>query len=303
MSYNTTYYRNTYIRRAHLCAAKRRGVPFFKEVYQKMKAARRQKIRELLQTKPFVSLKELTVMFPDVTSMTLRRDIEYFESQGELIKVRNGARSMKFITATADENYLRREKENELSKRAIASAALPFIEKGKCIFFDSGSTIMQLATVMADDTYNIITPGPNVSMKLIEKQHPIVTLIGGILNRDSISVTGDLSIEALKSSAIDIAFIVPSGYSAKNGFSCGNYSECELKSYVIKNARKVIMLIDESKYDKEFPYTFGRLSDVDVVITDSDFSKRYPESKKISVIHTEKPGAREHVSRCIPVEV
>ncbi len=268
-----------------------------------MKAARRQKIRELLQTKPFVSLKELTVMFPDVTSMTLRRDIEYFETQGELIKVRNGARSMKFITATADENYRRREKENESSKRAIAIAALPFIEKGKCVFFDSGSTVMQLASVMPDETVNIITPGPNVSLKLIEKQHPIVTLIGGILNRDSISVTGDLSIEALRATDIDIAFIVPSGYSAKNGFSCGNYSECELKSYVIKNARKVIMLIDSSKYDKEFPYTFGRLSDVDVIITDSDFSRRYPEAEKLSVIHTEKPGTKEHVSRCIPIEV
>ena len=268
-----------------------------------MKAARRQKIRELLQTKPFVSLKELTVMFPDVTSMTLRRDIEYFETQGELIKVRNGARSMKFITATADENYRRRERENESSKRAIANAALPFVEKGKCIFLDSGSTIMQLAAAMPDETFNIITPGPNVSMKLIEKQHPIVTLVGGILNRDSISVTGDLSIEALKASDIDIAFIVPSGYSSKNGFSCGNYSECELKSYVVKNARKVIMLIDSSKYDKEFPYTFGRISDVDVVIADSDFSSRYSEAKTISVIHTEKQDVKEHVSRCIPIEV
>ena len=270
---------------------------------QEMKAARRQKIRELLQTKPFVSLKELTDMFPDVTSMTLRRDIEFFEAQGELIKVRNGARSMKFITATADENYRRREKENEGSKKVIASAALPFVEKGKCIFFDSGSTIMQLASIIPDDTYNIVTPSPNVSMKLIEKHQPIVTLIGGILNRDSISVTGDLSIEALSAIDIDIAFIVPSGYSTSNGFSCGNYSECELKNYVVKNARKVVMLIDSSKYDKEFPYTFGKLSDVDVVITDADFSRRYPEGNDIEVIFTEKPGTREHVSRCIPIIV
>ena len=42
----------------------------------------------------------------------------------------------------------------------------------------------------------------------------------------------------------------------KCGFSCGNYSECELKSYVVKNAHKVIMLIDSSKFDKDLPYTF-----------------------------------------------
>jgi DeoR/GlpR family transcriptional regulator of sugar metabolism len=270
-----------------------------------MKESRRQKIRGLLQTKPFVSLKELADMFPDVTTMTLRRDIEFFEEHGELIKVRNGARSMKFITATADENYLRREKENEISKKTIANAALPYIEKGKCIFFDSGSTIMQLAQAMPDEVMNIITPGPNVSLKLIEKRNPIVTLIGGILNRESISVTGDLSLDALENADIDIAFIVPSGYSDKNGFSCGNYSECELKSYVVKNAKKVIMLIDSSKFEKEFPYSFGKLSDVDVLITDGDF-KRYSKQAEIlgvNVITTGTGVHKEHVSRCIPVEM
>ena len=50
-----------------------------------MKAARRQLIAELIQSQPFISLKELEEKFPDVTGMTLRRDIEYFEKQGELI--------------------------------------------------------------------------------------------------------------------------------------------------------------------------------------------------------------------------
>ena len=68
-----------------------------------MKAARRQLIAELIQSQPFISLKELEEKFPDVTGMTLRRDIEYFEKQGELIKVRGGARSMKFITSTSDD--------------------------------------------------------------------------------------------------------------------------------------------------------------------------------------------------------
>ena len=53
-----------------------------------MSSLRRNKIRELLQAKPFISLHDLEAMFPDVSSMTLRRDIEYFEKQGEAIKVR-----------------------------------------------------------------------------------------------------------------------------------------------------------------------------------------------------------------------
>ena len=49
---------------------------------------RREKIRTLLAEKPFVSIKELESMFPNVSGMTIRRDIEYFEQAGDAIKVR-----------------------------------------------------------------------------------------------------------------------------------------------------------------------------------------------------------------------
>jgi len=270
-----------------------------------MKTARRQKIRELLQSQPFVSLKELSALFPEVTGMTLRRDIDYFEQQGELIKVRNGARSMKFIASTADENYSRREKENEPAKRSLASAAVAYIEKGKCIFLDSGSTTTRLAAVMPDEVMTVVTPCPNVSLKLIEKHHPIVMLLGGIFNRDSLSVTGDMTINALKDLSIDTAFIVPSGFSIDAGFTCGNYSECELKKYVVKKAQKVILLIDSSKFEKKLPYSFCSLADVDVVVTDGNFAryKALTEANNVTVISAHVPGHREHVTKCIPREI
>ena len=43
-------------------------------------SSRREVIRTLLGTKPFISLEELEEAFPEVSSMTLRRDIEYFET-------------------------------------------------------------------------------------------------------------------------------------------------------------------------------------------------------------------------------
>ena len=37
--------------------------------------------------------------------MTLRRDIDTLEAEGAVIRVRGGARSMKFITATYEDSY------------------------------------------------------------------------------------------------------------------------------------------------------------------------------------------------------
>lgn len=272
-----------------------------------MKAARRQIIAELIQSQPFISLKELEEKFPDVTSMTLRRDIEYFEKQGELIKVRGGARSMKFITSTSDDGYAEREKENYNSKLAIANKALMFIEKGRSYFLDSGTTVMRLAEIIPDEHMTVTTPGPNIALELAKKKLPIINLVGGIVNRESISVTGNMAIDFLSDINIDVAFMTPSGYSQNNGFSCGNYAESELKSYVVKKARTVIMMMDTSKLDKNLPYTFCRLSDIDILITDKPIpasfldTSAYPDLK-IVVCAEKDVLTRELVTTCLTRE-
>ncbi len=272
-----------------------------------MKAARRQIISQMIQAQPFVSLKELEKKFPEVTSMTLRRDIEYFEKQGELIKVRGGARSMKFITSTSDDGYAEREKENYNSKLAIASKALSFIEKGKSYFFDSGTTIMRLAENIPDEHMAITTPGPNIALELTKKSRPIINLVGGIVNRESISVTGSQAIDFLDNTNIDIAFMTPSAYSQTSGFTCGNFTECELKNFIVKKARMVIMLMDASKLDKNLPYTFCGLSDVDILITDKSIpaslidTSVYPNLRVIVCSEYER-SVREITTKCLTSE-
>ena len=272
-----------------------------------MKTARRQIISDLIQSRPFISLKELEEKFPDVTSMTLRRDIEYFEKQGELIKVRGGARSMKFINTTSDDGYAEREKENYASKLAIANKALTFIEKGRSYFLDSGTTVMRLAEIIPDEHMTFTTPGPNIALELAKKNHPIINLVGGIVNRESISVTGNMAIDFLADINIDIAFMTPSGYSQYNGFSCGNYAESELKSYVVKKARTVIMMMDTSQLDKNLPYTFCRLSDIDILITDKTIpaslldTSAYPDLRVV-VCADKEALAREMVTKCLTPE-
>ena len=68
-----------------------------------------------------------------------------------------------------------------------------------------------------------------------------------MLNRDSISVSGNVAVKYLSDINIDVAFIVPSGVSSDNGFTCGNYSECEFKRLVIEKARRTVILTDNSK--------------------------------------------------------
>ena len=202
--------------------------------------------------------------------MTLRRDIEYFESQGECIKVRGGARSMKFITTSLEESFNLRLHANSAAKEAIAARAAEMIEPGRSIFLDSGTTVLKLVNAINDERLTITTSGPNVALELLKKNMPIVNIVGGMINRDNISVSGTQAIRYMEDINIDIAFLTPSGLTVENGFTCGNYSEGEFKQLIIKKARRVVLLMDSSKIDKSLPYTFADIGDVDAIITNRD---------------------------------
>ncbi len=225
-------------------------------------------VREILVSKPFTSLKELEERFPDVSSMTLRRDIEFFERQGDVIKVRGGARSMKFITTSMEENLSTRSGENKISKQKIATAASKFIETGRSIFFDSGSTMMQMASLMPKTRLSVNTTDPNLALELVKQDNIMVNLVGGLLSRDNLSLSGKPAVDYISKVNIDVAFVSPSGFSMKNGFTSGNYNESELKNSIVKKAGCVIMLLHSSKMEKSLPYTFCALEDVQKIITD-----------------------------------
>jgi len=231
-----------------------------------MNSQRRKIIKEMLHSKPFVSLKELTDLFPNVSSMTVRRDIDYFEQQGEAIKVRGGARSMKFITTSMEEEFPRRMQKNIPAKEALAKKAIEMLETGRSIFMDSGTTMMMMAALLPEERLTITTTGPNIALELINKKRTIVNLVGGMLNRDNISVAGTQALRFLNDINIDIAFIVPSGADAHTGFTSGNYGEGELKKFVIEKARKTVILLDTAKLEKSLPYTFCDIKDVYCII-------------------------------------
>lgn len=247
-----------------------------------MNILRRRAIEELLNSKPFISLHELEEMFPDVSSMTLRRDIEYFEKNGEAIKVRGGVRSMKFIVTTDDDSFNLRLHLNSGAKYKVAMKALQFIEPGRSIFLDSGTTVLRLVEYMPNDRVTVTTTGLNVAMELMKKDMPIVNIVGGMVNRDNITVSGNQAIQFLDGINIDVAFVVPSGVSAKEGLTCGNYSDCDLKRRVVEKARKVVLLMDASKNNKCLPYTFAQIEDVDYIISDEalplDMAQRAEEA-------------------------
>lgn len=235
-----------------------------------MNAFRRQGINEFIQANGRATYEDLMMLYPDVSCMTLRRDIEALEQEGLVVRVRGGARSVTSISADNDDKYAIRAAANVGPKTEVAQKVLEYIEPDHSLYFDSGSTVMLVANKLTNLYYSITTAAPNIAMELLRKNRITVNLLGGRFNRDTVAVSGFSAIEQVNSVNIDVAIMATSGFSVDCGFTSGEYDEVQLKKAVIKRARKVIMVMDSSKLGKALQYTFASLEDIDMIVLEKE---------------------------------
>lgn len=228
---------------------------------------RREKIISLLRENGEISLRELEELFSDVSSMTLRRDLAYFESLGDVVRIKGGAKYLRGYERSED-NFELRKIINKTAKDQIAEIAALYADTGRSIFIDSGTTAMCLAKKLPDTNLSVFTSGPNVAVELSKKISPSISLTGGLLNRANLSVSGPQAIQFIDELNIDTAFLAASAYSSEAGFTCGNFNECELKKRIVKKSKKIILLIDSSKFNKSMPFTFAGMDEIDLMITE-----------------------------------
>lgn len=245
-----------------------------------MNLARRNSIKKLIEEKGRVSFDELVKRYPNVSTMTIRRDLLALEEAGSLIRVRGGAVSIKELNRNVEDKYTQRMGYNIEAKREIAEKAAEFADRGHSIFIDCGSTTLYFTKELLDINYYITTNGLNIALELASKTMPVVTVIGGVVNKGNMSASGNLSQMFLDNINIDIAFMACSGFSPESGFMCGSLTETYLKSAIVKKAQKRIMLMDSSKLNVSMPFTFAGIDDIDILITDSNFPEELKEQLK-----------------------
>lgn len=230
-----------------------------------MNSIRQKNICDYIESKQIVTIKELQKLYPDVSLMTIHRDLDVLAQSGAIVKIRGGARAVRH---TGDPGFEVRLQENNAGKMAMAHKALSLVQPGSTIFLDASTTNLVLARVLPDLNLNIFTTGPNIAIELCKLHNPNITLCCGTLNRKTMSLSGQNTLEMLDKINIDLAFIGVSGCSAEAGFTCGTEGDMAVKSMVLRKARTKVIMCDRGKFSRLMPYTFARLADVDYLVSD-----------------------------------
>lgn len=211
----------------------------------------------------------------DVTTETVRRDLAHLESTGVLRRVHGGAVTAAHVS-TAEVSLFERAALNSEAKRLIAHRAVSAIPTGGggSVYLDAGTTTAAIAQMLAQRPggpapLEVVTHSMTIAHLLAGAPGLRLTAIGGRVRGLTAAAVGAQTVDAIARLRPDIAFIGTNGLSATFGLSTPDPDEAAVKRAIIAAARRVCVAADAEKFDTELLESFGRFSDIDVLITDT----------------------------------
>lgn len=202
----------------------------------------------------------------DVTPETIRRDLGLLERQGLLRRVHGGA-----IPADRlgfEPGLSARDAVATQEKDAIAKAALDELDGATTILLDAGTTTARLATLLPHDReLTVVTNALPIASTLASRPNVTLLLLGGRV-RGTTMATVDAP-DVLDELTADIAFLGTNGFSVARGLTTPDHAEAAAKKAMLGAARRAVVLADSAKHGADQFVRFGRLDQVDALITDT----------------------------------
>jgi len=237
---------------------------------------RQQTIAELVQKMGNVTVNELCARF-NVSPATIRNDLRSLESRSIIKRTHGGAIST--TKMIYELNTLQKEVRYIDEKKAIARAAVEFIQEGDAIALDSGTTTFELARLLTNiRNLTVVTNDLQIASWLEQNTSVNILLAGGQVRRNFRCTTGQSALDMLSMLHVDKAFIAVNGISIKNGLTTPTMDMACIKKQMIDAADKVLLLADSSKIGRTAFVTYAPVSVLDVMITDEFADSSFVES-------------------------
>jgi DeoR/GlpR family transcriptional regulator of sugar metabolism len=235
---------------------------------------RRQSLIQLLQRQPGLRVPELAQSL-GVSRGTIRNDLDALEENGILSRVHGGAVLSK-QPSLFDSSFGLRFKEQAEAKLVIAREAAKLVTDGVSIFLDASTTVYYLAQQLSRyHRLRVLTNGIEVARLMAVDPTNTVVLMGGIINPEGSSVSGNFGEQMIRDLHVEKAFVSCSGFSLERGMTDVHLSEGPLKNRAIASAREVFALIDSSKMGKEDLTPFATINQITHLYTDFGISETW----------------------------
>lgn len=210
----------------------------------------------------------------EVSDMTIRRDLELLHEQGLLEKVHGGATTLP-SSALFEPGFSAKVTLQQEAKELIAAAAAALVSPGQAIAISAGTTTYAVARRLLDvPRLTVVTNSVPVADVLYHggRSDQTVILTGGV-RTPSDALAGPFTVAALRMVNVDLVLMGVHGMDQRAGFTTPNMLEAETDRALLEAGRRLVVVADHTKWGVIGVSTIARLTQADLLISDSGLSE------------------------------
>ena len=212
-----------------------------------------------------VMVEDLAKRF-EVSAQTIRKDLNDLCDQRLLSRIHGGAL---FPSGIENMEYEARRKIAAEEKEAIGRAAARLIPDNASLFINIGTTTESVSKALLDHSgLMVITNNINVANRMRIYPSIEVVIAGGVVRGSDGGVVGEAAVDFIRQFKVDYAVIGASAIDHDGALLDFDFREVKVAQAIIANARHVILVSDQTKFERTAPVRIGHLSQVNTFITD-----------------------------------
>lgn len=229
---------------------------------------RQQRILELIRDQKTVQLDDLAREL-DVSSSTVRRDLEALEEQGVIDRTRAGAIYKEQANGDRHANLAlaARMAERVVEKRAIGAAAAALVQPQMTVLLDGGSTVVHAARLIDARPIQVVTNSISIAHHFKDDDQVETLLIGGSLYPRTEVTVGPIATGTLADLHADLLLFSLAGIYDDAAFNI-NLQMARVEQVMMQQATQSVMLMDSGKFGRKSLARVCGLGEVDRIITD-----------------------------------
>ncbi|AWX70496.1 DeoR/GlpR transcriptional regulator [Mycoplasmopsis anatis] len=236
-----------------------------------LKKQRHEIIINEVNSKGAATLKELSLLMK-VSESTVRQDVIELDQKNLIRRVHGGAYARDSKTLSLDIWFESREQLEQDAKIKIAKKAAEFVKNKNLIFIDAGTTTNELAKILPNSKLCVVTNSFSIANTLRNKSEIEIILIGGNVKKTTSNVIGSLAIDNLNIFNFDAGFFGANGYDQSVGFTTPELQECLFKKAALIKSKEKFVLLDGSKVNLNYKFSFASNYDDLTLITNANES-------------------------------
>ena len=212
----------------------------------------------------------------DYSKATIRRDLRDLEDEGRIERSHGGA--VPVTTVGHERPYGQREVQRLDAKRAIAARAVEELAPGQVVFFDAGTTTVEVAKRAPKDGSILAATNSLQLASELGGEETEVKVTGGTLRDRTRALVGPSAETFMERMNFDVLFLGTNAIDAETGLATPNEDEARMKQLMVETSATVVLVADSSKAGERSFVRFADLDDVDLFVTDDGLDRRHRDA-------------------------